>query len=116
MDNEYQYREIGAVSQEEMWAALRRNDSHELSVAILALALHHDDRSFVEETCLKLAAHPNFHVRANAIEGFGHIARRFGALNEGLVRPIIEGALNDPSEFVRGKASDAADDIAHFLG
>jgi hypothetical protein len=55
-------------------------------------------------------------VRGNAVLGFGHLARRFRRLDEGVVRPIIENALLDADPYVRGQADAAADDVAHFLG
>jgi hypothetical protein len=111
-----EYHEVPTVSNEEMIAALQRNDPAELVVAVLGLALYNEDRGFSEETCVKLARHSDTNVRAAAIVGFGHLARRFRVLNEDIVRPIIEAALGDPSGWIRGKAEDAADDVVHFLG
>ena len=51
----------------------------------------------------------------NAIPGFGHIARIHGLLNESTVKPVIEAALRDESEYVRGQANSAANDVAFFL-
>jgi hypothetical protein len=55
-------------------------------------------------------------VRGNAIQGFGHISRVHEQLDQFTVQPIIEAALSDAHEYVRGQASDAADDTEHFLG
>jgi hypothetical protein len=66
--------------------------------------------------CLRLSGHPHFNVRGNAILGFGHLARTCGALDEGRVKPLIERALKDTDEYVRGQANAAADDLAHYLG
>ena len=46
----------------------------------------------------------------------GHLARRFGVLDEGLVQPVLEAGLEDVSRFVRGQANAAADNLEHFLG
>ena len=48
--------------------------------------------------------------------GFGHLARRFRRLDEGVVRPIIENALADANPYIRVQADAAADDMTHFLG
>jgi hypothetical protein len=32
------------------------------------------------------------------------------------MRPVVQAALRDPHEYVRGQAEAAADDLAHFLG
>lgn len=70
----------------------------------------------VESVCIALSTHPDVFVRGNAMTGFGHLARVTRKLNEAVVKPILEAALHDKEPSVRGKADDAMDDIAHFLG
>jgi hypothetical protein len=74
------------------------------------------DREWVERICLTLASHPDFNVRGNAILGFGHIARTCHVLNTEVIVPVIADALNDPDEYVRGHADDAAWDLHVYLG
>jgi len=109
------YKPIKQRSKEEVEAALERNDPDELLHAVLAAALYSDDSHWSEEICLRLSGHEHFNVRGNAILGFGHIARIHGRLNENKVKPVIEAGLNDKSDYVRGQANAAADDVEFFL-
>jgi hypothetical protein len=101
---------------EEAEAAIARDDPAELYVVPISISMYHEDLEWAQETCVKLASHRDATVRGNAVLGFGHLARRFRKLDEGVVRPIIENALLDADPYVRGQAHDAADDMAHFLG
>jgi hypothetical protein len=74
------------------------------------------DREWAEKICLSLATHPDSNVRGNAILGFGHIARTCRYLSKNEIFPVIEKALNDPSEYVRGHAENAACDVHQYLG
>lgn len=74
------------------------------------------DCDWAESICLRLADHPDPQVRANAILGFGHLARTCGRLNEAVVKPIIERGLNDAALAVRKHAYDASTDVEHYLG
>ena len=65
---------------------------------------------------IQLARHRSAGVRASAIASFGHLARRFGRLDPGRVRRLVQIALHDPSAAVRARADDAADDLLTFLG
>jgi len=74
------------------------------------------DRTWVESICFKLAEHPHFNVRANAILGLGHIARTCGDLNLDRAIPLISRALSDEHEDVRAHANNAACDLQMYLG
>ena len=74
------------------------------------------DRHWAEELCFKLAKHPDFTVRGNAILGLGHIARTCRELNLEQAVPLIYSALKDTHEYVRGQAECAADDLNVYLG
>ncbi|MDZ4778110.1 MAG: hypothetical protein SGJ23_15115 [Alphaproteobacteria bacterium] len=95
---------------------LERDDPGELLNVAIAVSLDPPDCAWAERICIRLAAHSVANVRGNAILGFGHLARVCGALDEARVRPLIDAALDDPSDYVRGQAHAAADDLAHFLG
>jgi len=110
------FQDVFGRSIDEMKAAIDRNDPNELPTAVIGVALYHDDPVFAQDVCVELATHEHDLVRGNAVLGFGHIARRCGSLDEGAVRPIIESALNDRSDYVRGQAWAAAEDVCHFLG
>lgn len=109
------YEAIKPRSKEDVESAISRNNPNELLYAVLATALHSDDPEWAEDICSRLAAHEHFNVRGNAVLGFGHIARIHRRLNEVRVKPLIEAALRDESDYVRGQADAAADDVKFFL-
>lgn len=110
-----EYETIKELNREQIEAAILRNEPDELLMAVLSAALYSNDPVWSESVCLRLADHEHFNVRGNAILGFAHIARTHGKLDADRVKPIIESALSDESEHVRGHAEEAADDIEHYL-
>jgi hypothetical protein len=96
-------------------AVLARGDPEELLYAPIVVSLDPPDCAWSFAICKGLATHADARVRANAILGFGHLARMCGALEKEIV-PLIEAGLADSDENVRFKANDAAHDINHFLG
>ena len=95
--------------------AIAIDDRDSLPALIVAAALYEADRLVVENACVALSAHSDEVIRGNAILGFGHIARRFRAIGEG-VQDIVTRGVTDSSEYVRGQAYAAADDLECFLG
>ena len=109
------YEKIPELSHAEIEAAILRDNPNELLYAVLSAALYSEDSAWAEDVCVRLAAHEHFNVRGNAILGFAHIARIDKKLDEAKVNPLIESALEDESEYVRGQAEGTKDDIKHFL-
>ena len=109
------YEEIEPIGRVDAEAALQRGVPDELLTVVLSVVLHEVELVWAENFCRGLASHAHPSVRGNAVLGLGHLARRFGTLEPSAV-PIIESALHDPDEFVRGQAHAAADDLNHFLG
>jgi hypothetical protein len=83
---------------------------------------------FTSESCTKkvalkwelelitLCANENEYIRANAILSFGTLARRFKKLNNlKTIKIIIEKSLEVDTDFVKGSADSAKDDIEVFL-
>lgn len=95
------YEVVEPRSKDEVEAAILRNDPTELLYAVLSATLHSDDPVWTEGVCLRLAKHEHFNVRGNAILGFGHIARIHQQLDKKRVKPVIEAALKDESDYVR---------------
>jgi hypothetical protein len=110
------YDQPSASTTEEVEAVIARDDPAELYVIPISVSLYHEDLEWSQAVCVMLSAHCDATVRGNAVLGFGHLARRFGWLDEGVVRPIIENALKDDDAYVVGQAHDAGDDVEHFLG
>jgi hypothetical protein len=110
------YREIPKLTIAEINTALDRNNPEEMLEVVISAAIYCEDRSFAEDLCVRLSSHPHFNVRGNAILGFAHIARIDERLDEATIKPIIQLALLDEHEFVRGQANAAKDDVEHYLG
>jgi hypothetical protein len=95
---------------------IERDDPDELLYVPIVVSLSPPDCGWAESICLKLAAHPHWNVRGNAILGFGHLSRTCGKLDEDSIKPVVIDALQDPNEYVRNHARTALDDITDFLG
>jgi hypothetical protein len=96
-------------------AALERDDPFELQEMVVQIALESEDSDWAEWACARLARHRNANVRGNALQSFGHLARRFGRLDPRRARPLIENGLHAHHEYVREQAASAADDVDAFL-
>lgn len=99
-----------------MEAAVERDVPAELLRVPILISLDPPDCRWAENVCIRLSCHTDPNVRGNAILGFGHLARTCGAFDENQVRRLIEEALRDPNEYVRGQAVAAADDVGQYLG
>lgn len=108
------YQSIEPVEVEDAEAALERNDPAELLLIAIGVGLHSEDLPWAEAFCLRLAKHPHFNVRGNAILSFGHLARRFKTLNRPESIEAVRSGLTDADEYVRGQADAAADDVEWF--
>ncbi len=95
--------------------ARERDDPIELQQLVLEVALHSESREWAECTCADLARHRNAHVRGNALLGFGHLARRFGALDRRRVQRLVEKGLYAHHEYIRAQATSASEDLETFL-
>jgi hypothetical protein len=109
------YEAIPVFEEGDVEKFLGQDDLDKLRLVALSLALNSGNPEQAEGICLRLANHKDSNVRGNAILGLGHIARIHGTLMEDSARPLVEAALKDTDEWVRGQAEAAADDIEHFL-
>ena len=98
-------------------AVLARGEPDELLYVPIVAGMNADRcrPGWAERVCLELARHPNAKVRGNAILGLGHVARTCRKLDIEQAVPLISAALADPSEYVRGQAVAAADDVSIYL-
>jgi len=110
-----QYEPIREVSRDDAELSITRNNPDELAVVVLSVALNWDELSWAESFCFSLSVHANEFVRGNAILGLGHLARRFGRLDSPASKSAVTQALTDISEYVRGQADSAHDDLKQFL-
>jgi len=96
-------------------AALERDDPIELQQLILEVAHEAENREWAEVCCARLTRHRTANVRANALHGLGHLARRFGQLDRRRVQRLIEIGLHAHNEVVRAGAESAAEDTETYL-
>ena len=96
--------------------AIDRDDPAELAELAFEVGLSGEPWEWAQSCSVQLARHRSARVRESAIASFGHLARRFGRLDPGRVRRLVEIALHDPSAAVRTRADDVADDLNTFLG
>ena len=96
-----------------------RSREYSAADALVGIALHDDDREFIERCCLEVGtrAVPGSPLLALAGLCLGHTARRFGYLSDqavGLAEALAVRADTDPSD-VDGRALDGRDDIRWYL-
>lgn len=99
------------------WALeqIKTDITDNIADALLSLAFYDEDWMFAENLCIEYSSHSDSKVRGIAILCFGHLARIHGQLHIEKVMPIINKALMDKDDFIRGHAHDAKDDINMFL-
>ncbi len=110
------YEEPRQYKKEEVEKAILNDSVDDLIKMVISVSMSPDYDGWAESICLKLSSHHDFNVRENSILGFGHIARVTGVLKEKNIKHIIENAMCEENEYVRGQAHAAADDVSHFLG
>jgi HEAT repeat protein len=96
--------------------AIERDDADELADLVHEVGLVAEPLEWAQSCCLQLARHHRASVRASAVSALGHLARRFGHLDPGRARRVVQVALYDVCPLVRQRAADAADDLYTFLG
>ena len=82
---------------------------------MVGLAYYDPDWKWVQDKCLTLSEHKVFNLRYIAALCFSHLARIHGELDLNQVRPVLLRLENDPEPYVRGMATEAIEDIEHFL-
>ncbi|MFD4394357.1 hypothetical protein [Kitasatospora sp. NPDC058478] len=96
-----------------------RSAGDDAADALVGVALHGDDREFVEHCCVQVGtrAAPGSPLLGLAVLCLSHTARRFGRLSDetlDLARSLSRRAAADPAD-VDERALDSYDDIRTFL-
>lgn len=102
------------VSRDEVARAFESGDPDVLSAVLIALAFHEPDWRWAQDRCLEALDHESPVVRGLAATCLGHVARIHKRLDLDRVRPKLEALASDP--YAGGRARDALEDIARFLG
>lgn len=101
------------VSIEQVRAMIEGADSSAAAPSIIGLALYHCDGGATEALLSELSTHPDEVLRGNAVLGLGHLARRGHQLSPESLAAVAQ-ALASESEYVRGQATAASEDIEFF--
>ncbi|TDD37983.1 hypothetical protein E1287_06675 [Actinomadura sp. KC06] len=107
------YESVPPVRRDELRRALAEKDNEAIHTALVGLALHDEDGTWVQDQCLALKDHPSWDVRAIALLCLGHVARIHGAIDRDRVLPVLRSALHDPR--TAGYAEQAIGDIEDFV-
>lgn len=110
------YSEPAKFSKADVEYAILNDQIERLIEMTIAVSMYSEESLWAESVCFRLATHNDWNVRGNAILGFGHIARVHGKIERIEARQLINAALVDHEEYVRGQAESAADDVSHYLG
>lgn len=104
-------------SNEEIEQIIKGDDIKPLRYLPRALVYCREDQDYVEKICIMLSSNDDEFVRGNSILAFGYISEVYKKFINGTIYSIVENAiLYDSSDYVRGQANTAADDIEDFLG
>jgi HEAT repeat protein len=109
------YEEPSPISKAEVQRILSLGASEEIEKTLVAVAFHEKDFEFALQSVLACAASADAGIRGTAILCLGHLARIHGRLPDDSAIDIVRAGLSDPSEYVRGQAENAADDIELFV-
>jgi hypothetical protein len=94
------FQDLASFTIDDVNAAITRNDPDELQFVSITIALSSSESALAQEVCLKLSTHEHHKVRGNAVMSLGYLARRFRALDEDKVRPILNRRFRS-SEYVK---------------
>ena len=112
----YQDVHTNEFSDSDVLKAIKSDDMEALKLLPIKLGLNHENWRFVQDISVKLAEHPNEDVRGNSFRGLAYTAMNLNKLEKNIVKPILLRGLKDESDWVRGCAQEALDDINHYMG
>jgi len=109
------YEEPQPTPRSEIQRKLAAGAPEEVERTLVSVAFHEENFDIALQAVLSCADSPNASIRGTAILCLGHLARIHGQLPEEPVTDIVRSGLRDRSEYVRGQAENAADDIEIFV-
>jgi hypothetical protein len=105
------YEELPPISRPAFADALADGTTQQRSQALLRLALHDPDFSFVEQNCHRALDQQDEEFRRAGVLALGHLARLHQRVTDDTVARL-RSLRSDPQ--LAGVAADALDDIAVF--
>jgi len=109
-----EYEDPEPQSQAEVTELLRTGSVEVVSRLLIGVAFYEEDFEFALASVLSCVTAAHFNVRGNAVLCLGHLARIHGALPVACVE-VINRALTDQDDYVRGQARCAAEDVGQFI-
>lgn len=109
------YLDLDNLSKEEVLQTLTTGSFEQLAALPFIVGENYPDWKFAQTICVKLADNEHELIRANAIMGFGYIARTKGKLEKHIVKPLVLRELRQNIEN-KGQIIDAIGDINQFMG
>lgn len=110
-----EYEGLEPIERDVAARAMASSNLDVTSNVLIRLALHDDDREWLEQTILPYLSNAHPWVRGNAAMALGHVARLHGRIDQRVVVPAIRRLLDDPDERARGCAEDALDSIEDYV-
>lgn len=109
------YQEPSFVSRDATVETVRVGSTNQVCDALIGASLFTDEPAWIEVLCLDLARTRDDHaVRAAAILGLAHLARRFGELQDvAEVMARLEELSETPE--LAGRVEDVRDDLRAFI-
>jgi len=104
------YEQALPISRGDAEAALAASEER-AAEAMIRVSLNESDREWAEAFCLAGLRDDRCTVRAAAITGLGHLARRYQAASRAVIS-TLQSLRADPA--LGGTAEDALDDILSF--
>jgi len=110
------YEEPQPISDKEVMEAIASNDIGRLRLIPIELGLHHENWKLIQDVSVRLSAHPDSGVRANALFGIEYAARFRGRIEKNIVKPVLLRALEDPEKEVVDRAEETILEVNHLMG
>ncbi len=103
------------LSDEEIMAAITNDEVETLVDLPIKLGFKHESWRFVQEVCVRLSAHPDSRIRANAMQGLYFTAFFHKRLEQDIVQPVLLRGLKDEHPDVAFSAQDSLTNISSLL-
>lgn len=108
------YEEVADYDRATAIDEIASGDPARICTALLSLAYYDPDWEYLQGLFIAHSEGSDESVRGTALLCLGHLARIHNRLQTALVVPRIIEALNDASDYVKGCAEDALDDVLMF--
>ena len=115
MSSNRMFKNPSAVSKERVEHIFASGEPERVAECLLALASSEPDTAYVWDTLCRFAKHTAPGIRGIAILCIGHMPRIHGEIPLDWAPAVLEQALCDPDEVVRGHAVSAKDDVEMFV-